>query len=145
MENINKSNIPDDIKSHFDFHDSFVLAAIKESDDYLLYIGNADDGSSPYVKVIFKKLSKINGEKDLSICTELDLEENILFSNCRYIYEDILRTENGYQVKLTLWTPESDLALEPDLYLTVECEDIEFAENITVEEILAKCKGDCNL
>lgn len=139
MENMNKSNIPDDIKAHFDFHDSFVLATIKESDDYLLYIGNADDGSSPYVKVIFKKLSKINGEKDLSICTELDLEENILFSNCRYIYEDILRTGNGYQVKLTLWTPESDR------YLTIECKDIEFAEDITVEEILAKCKGDCNL
>lgn len=139
MENTNKNNIPDVIKTHFDFHDSFVLAAVKEFDDYLIYIGNADDGSSPYVKVIFKKLSKINGEKDLSICIELDSEEEVLFSNCRYIYEDVLRTENGYQVKFTLWTPESDR------YLTVECEDIEFVGNITIEEILAKYKNKSRL
>lgn len=138
MENINKSNIPDDIKAHFDFHDSFLLAALAEGNNYLLYIGNADDGSFPYVKVIFENTSKVNGGKDLIIRAELD-EEGILFSNCRYIYEEILRTENGYQVKFTLWTPESDW------YLTVECEDIEFAEDITVEEILAKYKNKSSL
>lgn len=123
--------VPEHIKTHFDFHDSFLLAALAEGNNFLLFIGNADDGSPPYVKVIFENTSKVDGGKDLIIRAELD-EEGTLFSNCRYIYENVLLTENGYQVKLTLWTPEADRCL------TVECEDIEFAEDITIEEILAK-------
>ncbi len=121
--------IPYKITSRFDFHDSFVLSAVKKSRDYLIYIGNADDGRSPYVKVIFKNVSKITGDQDWQICTERDPEEGVIFSDCRYIYENIEHTDKGYKITLTLWTSVSDRCI------TLDCEDIEFDNSFDIEEI----------
>ena len=45
--------------------------------------------------------------------------EGLLISNCQYLYEELYRTGQGYEVHMLLWTPS---ALR---YLTVGCRSVD--------------------
>lgn len=126
-----EQDIPEEIKSRFRFHDADTLALRKSGKDLLLYMRNEymwTGEKTPYVKVIFKNVKKINREKGLSIRPTID-KQGKLFCWCQFLYHELYRTEKGYEVHIMLM---SSTHLR---YLTVECEDIEFEEDITIEEI----------
>ena len=126
-----EQNIPEDIKERFAFHDADILALRKTGKDLHLYMRNEymwTGEKTPYVKVIFKNTAKIEREKGFAIRPTVD-SQGKLFCWCQFLYHELYRTETGYEVHMMLWTPK---ALR---YLTVECGDIKFEENITAEEI----------
>lgn len=112
------------IKNHF--HDVDVLELKKAGSDVELYL-NRDglqlEGESPYAKVTFKNVSMLDREKGL-VFRKKTKNDGKVGSSCQFLYDELYRTEEGYEVHMMLWTPK---ALK---YLTVKCEDMEIEDNI---------------
>ncbi len=90
---------------------------------YLNRDGMQLEGESPYSKVIYRNVSMIEREKGLVFRKKMG-EDGEWCSNCQFLYHELYRTKKGYEVHMLLWTRK---ALR---YLTIECEDIEFEDNI---------------
>lgn len=122
-------NIPEEIRSVFRFHDECVLALKCRGKDAELYLGYGEelpDGKSPHKKVIFKNVSFIEREKVLVFRKKRN-ESGFWESDNGYLYDELYRTETGYEVHMLLWS-KRDLR-----YLTIGCGDIQFEDNITPE------------
>ena len=118
--------IPDRIKSQLSFHDACLLALKKNKADMELYLrkdGGWLEGTTPYIKIIFKNVSKVEREKGFSLRTKRN-DEGELVSSCYYLYDELYRTDTDYEFHLLLSTAK---ALR---YLTIFCEDIIFIDNI---------------
>lgn len=123
---LRKQNIPVEIRSAFRFHDANLLALKKVRSDLELYLrkdGGWSKDTTPYIKVIFKNVTMYDREKGLVLRTKIDSDGGI-GSNCQCLYDELYRTDNGYEVHMLLWTAK---ALR---YLTIGCEDICFEDNI---------------
>lgn len=122
--------IPREIKSRFRFSNATVLGARRSGKDFHLFIeSDGEDKCSPRVKIIFRNAYSVDREIGLRIVTGEDEKYGFVFSNCKYLYEEIYRTDRGYEFHFLLWTQR---ALR---YLTVACEDVEFDENFDIGEI----------
>ncbi len=113
-------DIPEEIRDLFRFHDANVLSIKKIGRDVEMYLcdGGFTDGDIPYCRVIFRNVSRYEREKGLIIRTNRE-DGGEVASNVVYLYDELYRTENGYEVHMLL-TGRRDLR-----YLTVECETIE--------------------
>lgn len=121
-------DIPEEIKSKFCFHDSDILALRRHRRDVELYLrkdGGWTDGTTPYIKIVFKEVSFLEREKGWVIRRRRD-KDGELSSNCQYLYDELYKTEEGYEIHLLVWATK---ALR---YLTICCEDIDFADNINL-------------
>ena len=126
---LESQDIPDEINDSFHFHDAFVVAARKIGRNYHLYVENTGYEDYPaYIKITFKNTFFVEREKSLRIMREQD-EEGYITSNCRYLYDEIYRTDKGYEFHFMFWT------LSSLRYLTVGCEDVEFDGVFDIEEI----------
>ena len=126
-------SIPDEIKSRFRFSNAAVLAARRSGKDFYLFIeNNGEDGCPPRVKIIFKNAYSVDREKGLRIVAREDAKYGFVFSNCKYLYEEIYRTDKGYEFHFLLWTQS---ALR---YLSVASEDVEFDTDFDIREIRNK-------
>jgi len=126
---LDQQNIPEEIHSIFRFHDAQVLTLKRQGRDAELYLSYGEalpDGKSPYVRVIFKNISFIDREKGL-IFRKKRNEHSIWSSNITYLYDELYRTENGYEVHMLLWS------FRGLRYLTIGCEDIAFEDNIKLD------------
>lgn len=117
-------NIPEEIKSKFHFHDSYVLALKKISRDVELYL-NKFDGTTPYIKIVFKNITKLEREKGLVLRPKKE-SNGELYSNCLYLYDELYKTKEGYELHLLLH------ATGTLRYLTICCEHIYFVDNIEI-------------
>ncbi len=125
-EILGRQNIPKNIKSQFCFHDADLLALKKVGSNVELYLrkdGMWFEGTTPYTKVIFKNVSRMEREKGFALRPKTN-EQGELCSNCQYLYNELYRNLDGYEVHILLWTSK---ALR---YLTICCEDICFVDNI---------------
>ncbi len=122
---LRSQDIPEVIKHKFSFHDADVLELKKVGSDVELYL-NRDglqlEGESPYTKVTFKNVSMLDREKGL-VFRKKTKNDGKVGSSCQFLYDELYRTEEGYEVHMMLWTPK-DLR-----YLTVKCEDMEIEDN----------------
>lgn len=121
---LKKQDIPEEIKAQFRFHDADLLALKKVGSDAELYLrkdGGWPEGTTPYIKIIFKNVSKLDREKGFALRPKAD-EHGELSSSCQYLYNELYRTSDGYEVHILLWTRK---ALR---YLTICCEDICFVD-----------------
>lgn len=128
---LDQQNIPEEIHSIFRFHDDEVLALKRHGKDAELYLGYGEelpDGKSPYVRVVFKNISFIDREKGLVFRKKIN-EHGIWSSNIIYLYDELYRTESGYEVHMLLWTSRGLR------YLTIGCEDIQLEKNITLSTL----------
>jgi len=119
-------NIPEEIRSQLHFHDAHLLALKKAGADMELYLrkdGGWPKETTPYIKIIFKNVSKLEREKGLVLRMKRD-DNGEVFSNCQYLYDELYKTEVGYELHMLLCTTK---ALR---YLTIGCEDICFIDNI---------------
>jgi len=122
---LKKQNIPDEIRNLFRFHDAHVLSLKKAGRDFemILRDGGFIGGDTPYCRVSFKNVSLVERERGLVIRTKKD-DAGEYSSNVIYLYDELYRTEKGYEVHMLL-NGRKDLR-----YLTVVCEDIAIEYNI---------------
>ena len=95
---------------------------------YLRKDGGWSGDATPYIKVIFKNVRQLDREKGFSLRPRLD-EHGELATRCIYLYDELYRNEDGYEVHMLFWTPKSPR------YLTIHCEDIQFEDNIAIEAV----------
>lgn len=125
---LERQDIPEEIESRFCFHDANLLALKKVGSDAELYLrkdGVWPEGTTPYIKVIFRNVSRLDREKGFALRPKTN-EQGELCSSCQYLYNELYRTPEGYEVHILLWTPK---ALR---YLTICCKDICFVDNIAL-------------
>ena len=126
---LSAQNIPEEIQNMFCFHDANVLSLQKVHGDVemILRDGGFIGGETPYCRVIFKNVSRFEREKGLII--RIKQEENGEYSsNMIYLYDELYRMDDGYEVHMLL-TGRRDLR-----YLTIECADIEVEFSINMED-----------
>ena len=125
-KDLDAQDIPERIKSQLCFHDACLLALKKNKTDMELYLrkdGGWFGGTTPYIKIIFKNVSKLEREKGFALRIKRNSEGEMI-SSCYYLYDELYRKDDGYELHILLATSK---ALR---YLTICCEDIEFIDNI---------------
>ncbi|MBQ4563092.1 MAG: DUF4085 family protein [Lachnospiraceae bacterium] len=115
-EELSRQDIPEEIRLRFCFHDANVLELKKVRGDVELFLRRDGYWPEPYLKVIFRGVTKFEREKGLVLRKKVD--EDGVGSNCRYLYDELYRTEDGYEVHMLLWT------MKELRYVTVRCRDI---------------------
>jgi len=128
---LHSQDIPQALRSAFCFHDASVLAIKKERSDVELYLNKGGDWSkdaTPYSKVVFQRVRQYEREKGFSLRTRLDAN-GTLCTGCTYLYEELYRDRDGYEVHMLFWTPK---ALRD---LIIRCEDICLEDNIAMEAV----------
>ena len=111
-------DIPAWLRARFFFHDAHVLRLQKQGGDAVLLLRNDGSPEAPYCAVTFHAVSMLERERGLVLRPRPD-DEGLLISNCQYLYEELYRTGQGYEVHMLLWTPS---ALR---YLTVGCGSVD--------------------
>lgn len=128
---LERQHISAHILSLFRLHDASVLAIKRNSSNVEMYLqkdGDWPEYATPYIKIIFKNVWQFDREKGFSLRPKIN-EHGYLSTNCIYLYNELYRSENGYEIHMLLWTPT---ALR---YLTICCEDLDFDENIPLDSI----------
>ena len=128
---LEQQDIPEEIRSQFRFHDAAVLAIKKVRPNVELYLkkdGGWPNDTTPYIKIIFKNVRQFDREKVFSLRPRFD-KWGDLRTGCIYLYDELYRTENGYEAHMMFWTRK---ALR---YMTICCKDIEFEDNIPLNSI----------
>ena len=128
---LEQQDIPQEIRSCFNFHDSNVLAIKKVRSDVELYLrkdGGWTGNATPYIKIIFKNVQKFDREKGFSLRPKFDTYGE-RSSSCIYLYDELYRTGEAYEIHMLFCTPKSLR------YLTICSEDIQFEDNISLDTI----------
>ena len=123
---LKSQDIPEEIASKFRFHDADVLSLKRVRSDVEMYLnqdGMQAEGESPYAKVTFKRVSMLDRERGLVFRKKIK-NDGMTGSNCQFLYHELYRTEEGYEVHMMLW------ATKELRYVTIKCEDIEIEDNI---------------
>ena len=123
---LKSQDIPEEIASNSRFHDADVLGLKRVRSDVVMYLnrdGMQLEGESPYTKVTFKSVSMLDKERGLVFRKKMK-NDGMIGSNCQFLYHELYRTEEGYELHMMLWATK---ALK---YLTVKCGDIEIEDNI---------------
>lgn len=120
---LGSQEIPKPLRESFRFHDAHVLALKRAGGDAEMYLrkDGAWPGGTPYARVRFLGVTELLREKGLVLRTKT--VEGEKSSNCQYLYDELYRTEDGYEAHMLLWTRN---ALR---YLTVRCRDIRVEDN----------------
>ena len=128
QEVLEQQDIPEEIRGAFCLHDANLLSVVKKGRDVSLLF-RKDGGwfgeSTPYIRITCKDVHLYEREKGFVIrLREVDGEKR---SNCQYLYGELYRTEQGYEVHMLLWT-FSGLR-----YFTIGCKEIQVEDNIQVK------------
>ena len=122
---LSAEDIPERIREPLNFHDACLLR-LKKCGKSLEMTLRKDGGwptGTPYIKIIFKNVSRIEREKGFTLRITPD-EEGVFRSSCIYLYDEIYKTDMDFELHLLLSAP-SGLR-----YLTIRAEDILFEDNI---------------
>lgn len=122
---LNKQEIPEEILAMFGFHDANLLMLKKSGKDIEMVLrkdGEWSEGTTPYIRVWFKNVTFFEREKGMVIRRRE--EEDGIYSNCQYLYDELYRDGNEYEIHMMFWTMK---ALR---YVTIRCEEILFEDNI---------------
>lgn len=122
-------DIPARIRDTFHFHDSVLLYLNKRGKNRELTMNTYSCEKTPYVKVIFHEVTSFYREPGLILRTGIN-RDGELTSHCHYLYDELYKTTEGYEVHMLISTRHGQK------YLTIGCADI------TVENNLPLCKED---
>ena len=127
---LDAQDIPIELRENFHFHDADILALRRFRTDAYLYLrkdGGWPDGTTPYAKIIFRNVSRLDREKGFMIRTKQD-KQGGLYSGCQFLYHELYKTSDGYEVHILLWANK-----EPR-YLTICCEEITIVDHIELQQ-----------
>lgn len=119
-------NIPARLRDGLQFHDARLLHLKQIGQDAELILrkdGGWDAPATPYARILFCGVTRIEREKGFSIRPRQDAESEYS-SGCTYLYHELYRESEGYALHILLNTRR---ALR---YLTVHCRDILLEDNI---------------
>lgn len=119
QKELESQNLPEGLRESICFHDAYVLAMERTGADarLLLRKDGSWPGGSPYAGIRFLGVTELFREKGL-VFRKKAVDGEFL-SNCQYLYDELYRTAEGYELHMLLWTQH---ALR---YLTVRCRDIQ--------------------
>ena len=118
--------IPDHIKAAFCYHDAAVLNISKQGKNTVMYLrkdGYWPDDDTPYAKIIFKNVAWQEREVGIVLRCVKD-EENIVSSRCFYLYDELYRNDDGFEVHMMFWCGGKPK------YFTVSCEDLDISDGV---------------
>lgn len=123
-EDLDSQNLPEDFEYNFYFQDADVLSVKIAEENVEMYLRTGDETSegTPYSKVVFHKGCLLEVDP-LEFEKEQD-EFGVYRSGCKYLFEEVYRTESGYEAHF-LFKADNQLG-----YLTIGCEDITFEYDI---------------
>lgn len=98
---LNKQNVPEGILDKLNLHDDRITGLDKQGNNYVMTIENYDD---EVIQIVFEEAEIIELEK-------LD------FENCYWLYEEIYKENNTYEVHIMVESNELK-------YVTVKCREI---------------------
>ena len=128
-EDLEQQIISEKWKENLCFHDANLLSLKRVGSDVELCLrkdGMWPDGT-PYARVVFKNITLFEREKGIVIRKRMG-QYGEWESNYVYLYNELYRTETGYEIHMLLSGKELR-------YLTIGCEDVEVEDNIGPEEI----------
>ena len=120
------SKLPEKIQTNFGFNDDCVLGFRKKNRDYEMLLRSAGsyclEGETLYKRVLFRNATLL--EKDNGIICRPYHEDGMLYSNCRFLNDEIYRLKDRrYEVHMMVYCNGLK-------YITLQCEDIQFDDNI---------------
>ena len=122
--------IPSEIREALYCHDDWILSLKKQGRDIVMLLCKGesfdDDGTTPYEKILFRDAAFLEREKGLRIRPRLCAAQGIYESNCTYLYEELYKTAEGYEIHLLL--EAGGLR-----YVTVRCRGVEREQNVRFE------------
>ena len=98
---LSKENVPEEIQEKLSLHDARVVEFKKEENNYVMTIENYED---EVIQIVFEE-------------TEIIELEELNFENCYWLYEEIYKTKNTYEVHIMI----DSYGLK---YVTLKCKDI---------------------
>lgn len=126
---LKKEDVPREIAEKFCFHDGDALSLTEENGNLVMLIradGMPFEGETPFVRVTFVGGEIVERDENLKFeHRKIKCEENEYDAYCTWLYEELYRTEDGYEAHMMF--VEGELG-----YLTVRCKDILFEENISL-------------
>ena len=125
---LSAQDIPPEIRRSFHFHDSDLLFLKKRGKNLELLMNTHNQ--EPYTTVTFHTVSFFFREPGIILRTKLN-RKGELTSHCTYLYDELYKTENGYEVHMLL------SACGCPKELTICC------KSITFETISQLAKEDC--
>jgi hypothetical protein len=122
--------IPDEIEEAFDLHDAALLSLKQAGKNYQMMVckdGYWDSEPGPYRRVTFHNATVLEKEDGLRVRKYRD-QRKYFTSNTSFLYDEIYRTQDGYEVHMMFWTPK-DLA-----YLTIACTEVTYQDGNTFDK-----------
>lgn len=104
-----QEQIPEEIYSAFNFHDDILMSIKNKEDNVVIKIKHIDFIESYIITITFTNATIVQ-------------IENLQFGDSRYLYEEIYRLDDGYEVHMLYECNGLQ-------YLTIKCSDIEFKYN----------------
>lgn len=125
---LSAQDIPPELREAFCFHDAQVLKLRRRGHRAVLLLCKDGYWDEPYTTITFEGVRWLEREPSLVLRCRPD-GDKLLVSNCQYLYDELYRTQEGYEVHMLLWTRK---ALR---YLTVCCENIRIDHSVLPPEL----------
>jgi len=100
---LSKQNVPEEIQNQLSLHDARIVGFDKQGNNYVMTIENYED---KVIQIVFDEAEIIEFE-------ELD------FENCYWLYEEIYKENNAYEVHIMVYSDGLK-------YVTLRCKYIKF-------------------
>lgn len=125
---LSAQDIPPELRDCFCFHDAQVLKLRRRGHRAVLLLCKDGSWDEPYTTITFERVRWLKREPGLVLRCRPG-RDGLLISNCQYLYDELYRTHEGYEVHMLLWTNK---ALR---YLTVCCENVRIDHSVLPPEL----------
>lgn len=125
---LSAQDIPPELREAFCFHDAQVLKLRRRCHRAVLLLCKDGYWDEPYTTITFEGVRWLEREPGLVLRCRPG-GDGLLVSNCQYLYDELYRTREGYEVHMLLWTSK---ALR---YFTVCCENVRIDHSVLSPEL----------
>ena len=125
---LSAQDIPPELRDAFSFHDTQVLKLRRRGSRAVLLLHQDEFWDEPCTTIAFEGVRWLEREPGLVLRCRTG-QDGLLTSNCQYLYDELYRTQQGYEVHMLLWTSK---ALR---YFTVSCENIRIQHSTLPPEL----------
>lgn len=125
---LSTQDISPELREAFCFHDAQVLKLRRRGHRAVLLLCKDGAWDKPYATITFEAVRWLEREPGLVLRCRPG-GDGLLVSNCQYLYDELYRTQECYEIHMLLWTNK---ALR---YLTVCCENLRIDHSVLPPEL----------